>query len=123
MDDSEDVGYGKPPKAHQWSKGQSGNPKGRPRQSRDYITDYARILSEPMKAKQSDGRSIVLGGLEAAYMQLCKKALRGDNAALFSALKIMLEVLPDGQAFEQKQVSETEGAKDRLIAMVLNGGS
>lgn len=123
MTDSEDIGYGKPPKAHQWSKGQSGNPKGRPKQSQDYITDYARILSEPMKARQGDGRTVVLGGLEAAYMQLCKKALRGDNAALFSALKIMLEVLPDGEAVEQAQASEAAGSKDRLIAMVMHGGT
>ena len=26
-------GYGKPPKKHQWKKGQSGNPKGRPKKS------------------------------------------------------------------------------------------
>ena len=32
------VGYGKPPKAHQWRPGQSGNPKGRPKGSRNRPT-------------------------------------------------------------------------------------
>jgi len=30
-----ETGYGKPPKAHQWKPGESGNPKGRPKGSRN----------------------------------------------------------------------------------------
>jgi len=35
---SYEIGYGKPPKSHQWRRGQSGNPKGRPRGSRNRRT-------------------------------------------------------------------------------------
>ncbi len=31
MKDEDEIGYGKPPVATQFSKGKSGNPKGRPR--------------------------------------------------------------------------------------------
>jgi hypothetical protein len=41
MDDDE-VGFGKPPKKHQWKPGQSGNPKGRPR--KPISTDDGEIL-------------------------------------------------------------------------------
>lgn len=33
------VGYGKPPKHSRWKKGQSGNPRGRPKGTRGLKTD------------------------------------------------------------------------------------
>ena len=33
-----EIGYGKPPKSHQWRPGESGNPQGRPRGSRNKPT-------------------------------------------------------------------------------------
>lgn len=117
MADDYDVGFGKPPKSNQWEKGRSGNPKGRPKQRPDYLAGYARILSEPVKARQPDGRTVTLGSLEAAYVQLCKKALKGDNAALFQAIRVMLEILPDGQKAGEDRVSEYAGAKERFMQM------
>ena len=118
MSNDNKIGFRKPPKSAQWKKGQSGNPKGRPKQKSDFITDYAAILSEPVKAKQQDGRIITLGSLEAAYVQLCKKALKGDNAALFNAIKIMLDTLPEGKKAEEEIDNEVHGAKERFRKMM-----
>lgn len=117
MGDDYKTGFGKPPKSNQWKKGQSGNPKGRPKQKAEFIADYARILSEPVKARQPDGSSVTLDSLEASYVQLCRKALKGDNATLFTAIKLMLEVLPEGAKAEAEIDPEIAGAKERLMKM------
>ncbi|WP_299749740.1 DUF5681 domain-containing protein [uncultured Boseongicola sp.] len=117
MADEYEVGHGKPPKNTQWSKGQSGNPKGRRKTKHEFLKTYAEILSEPVTAKTPNGNSISLGSLEAAYFSMCKKALNGDNAALFSALKIMLEILPKGPDAQEKRESGYGGAKEKLMEM------
>jgi hypothetical protein len=50
------VGYGKPPKATQFKRGRSGNPKGRPKGSRKLATDLAAELGERITIRE-DGRS------------------------------------------------------------------
>jgi hypothetical protein len=109
-----EVGHGKPPKDTQWSKGQSGNPKGRPKTKHEFLNTCAEILSEPVTAKTSNGNSVSLGSLEASYFSLCKKALKGENSALFAALKIILDILPRGEEEQEERDSEVRGAKERF---------
>ena len=94
MPDDYDIGYGKPPETSRWQKGQSGNPKGRPKTRADHLRDAAAILSEPVTARTPDGKPVSLAGLEAAYLALCRKGLKGDVPALLRAVTIMLEVQP-----------------------------
>ena len=118
MTNDYEVGHGKPPVANRWKKGQSGSPKGRPKTKHESLRTYAEILSEPVTARTPDGRSVSLGSLEAAYLAQCKKALKGDNAALFAVLRIMLEVLPRGIEQKQKRESECLGAKEKFMEML-----
>ncbi len=87
MHDDEEVGYGKPPKAARFKKGQSGNPKGRPRGSRNFSTDVKATLDQPVQLKIR-GRNKTVATQQAALLRLREKALSGDARALDRLLEL-----------------------------------
>ena len=116
---TDDVGYGRPPTQSRWQPGQSGNPKGRPKPSKAALLEsMANVLSQPVTARGIDGKAIELGGLEAAYLALCRKALKGDNGALFQAIKTVLSVILAGDAIIEERDADVRGAKERFMRML-----
>ena len=87
MHDDEEVGYGKPPKATRFKKGQSGNPKGRPRGSRNFSTDVKATLDQPVQLKIR-GRNKTVATQQAALLRPREKALSGDGRALDRLLEL-----------------------------------
>jgi Family of unknown function (DUF5681) len=80
QDGDHEGGYGKPPKRTQFRKGRSGNPKGRPRGSRNAST----LLDETLKERvivSENGRRRKVTKLEAILKQLVNKAAQGDHRA------------------------------------------
>ena len=75
------VGYRKPPEHTRFKKGQSGNPKGRPKGTLNLATVLARTLREKVVINEH-GQRRVITKLEAAIKQLVNKAAGGDLAAL-----------------------------------------
>ncbi len=76
-----EVGYRTPPRGSRFQPGQSGNPKGRPRGSRNFRTDLKSTLSKPVKVNQ-DGKPCKISTQAAALLRLREKALGGDPRAL-----------------------------------------
>ena len=72
------VGYGKPPKAHQFKPGQSGNLGGRSQRKNRGPADVADILSEPI-AVQKDGVRQKMPPFEVIVRQLVKQGLHKKN--------------------------------------------
>ena len=75
------VGYRNPPEHTRFKKGQSGNPRGRPKGTLNLATVLARTLRERVVVNEN-GQRRVLTKLEAAIKQLVNKAASGDLAAL-----------------------------------------
>jgi hypothetical protein len=77
---SYEVGYGKPPRVSRFRKGVSGNPKGRPRGSRNLASVVLRESRKKVAINDSRGRREVTK-LEAVLMQLANKSAQGDLRA------------------------------------------
>ena len=80
-DGTYEVGFGKPPKHAQFKKGQSGNPKGRPKGSLNLAAVLERILREKVVLNEN-GRRKVVTKFDAAMTQLANKAAFGDSQAV-----------------------------------------
>jgi len=87
--DDYNVGYGKPPKASQFKKGQSGNPKGRPKdQNKDFVDSLKSYLQQKRKVKTANGE-ISMQNSEIMAHKLVEKALNADLRAITLLIKIM----------------------------------
>jgi hypothetical protein len=80
-DNDYEVGFGRPPKETRFRKGQSGNPKGRPKGKLNWSTVLERALHERVVINENGVRRTVTK-LEAACTQVVNKAASGDLAAL-----------------------------------------
>jgi Family of unknown function (DUF5681) len=82
------VGYGHPPKATQFRKGQSGNPRGRPKGSRPVGAVLQEILGQRI-AVTENGKTRRLPALEIMLRRLANDAMRSEPAAV----KLMLSLV------------------------------
>jgi hypothetical protein len=84
------VGYGKPPKNTQFKKGQSGNPRGRPKGSRNMLTILDDDLAVQITATVN-GRTKWMSKAEGIVKQLTRAALHGDLRAIIALFRILLD--------------------------------
>jgi hypothetical protein len=75
------VGYGKPPKHTQFQPGKSGNPKGRPKGSKNFATVIQDELERRVVVTE-DGRRRKITKREAVAKQLVNRAAGGDPKAI-----------------------------------------
>jgi hypothetical protein len=100
------VGYGRPPEHTRFRKGQSGNPKGRPRQARNLHTELLEELSEEIQVKEG-GRTVRVTKLRALLKAAIGKAAAGDMRALALILdKAALLAPADPEASETDEAPE-----------------
>lgn len=101
-----DVGYGKPPKSGQFKKGQSGNPKGRPKGAKGVKASLKRELESSITVRER-GRVIKLSKAEVLAKGLVGDALKGDPKARMELLRL------DDEFF-----SETPGSGPQVVRAV-----
>jgi hypothetical protein len=101
----DNVGYKKPPAATQFAKGKSGNPKGRPKGSKNLRT----VLEEELSAKitvQENGKKLRLNKRGVIVRSLANKAMTGDIKAAQTLLNLNIKVDPDHATVAQDKPLE-----------------
>ena len=103
-----DVGYGKPPKHHQWRPGQSGKPTGRPPEAKSFEAEVKRLLRRKVPIKVN-GQSRKITVLQANFERLLHKAMGGDTKAMLMILELGRQYLPeDMKGFEELREEDRE---------------
>ncbi len=116
--DDYEVGYRKPPKQTRFKKGQSGNPKGRPKGLKNLATDLREELSESIPVREN-GRVKRMSKQRALIKALVTKGLNADPRAMETTLKLVTNILGAGD----DQIAEAPlSSMDRRILESFLGG-
>ena len=84
------AGFKAPPKEHQFKKGRSGNPKGRPKGKQSNAKIAQKVLRETHVVGE-DGRTVTRSTIELIIMTLRQLAFAGNNRAF----KVMEQLAAD----------------------------
>jgi len=107
-----DVGYCKPPAAHQFKFGNKANPKGRKKGSRNRKLVIEQVLFEPITVREG-GIVKKMSVLEAIIKKTATKALTGDNKAALTIIGIAQReglLTPEQEEAVEENLTESEKA-------------
>jgi hypothetical protein len=96
MTDDDKVGYKHPPMTTQFRRGQSGNPKGRPKGTRNLKTDLVEELYEQIRIT-AQGDSYKVTKQRALIKALVARALKGDTRAATLILNMRYRLIEPEQ--------------------------
>jgi len=108
MTDKKTVGYRSPPKNTQFKPGQSGNPRGRPKGTKNLRTDLNEELAETIAVKEG-GQQLVISKQRAMLKSLMAKSIKGDTAAARALINLIVGI---EQADAERSVVVTTTAED-----------
>jgi hypothetical protein len=101
--DDADGGFGRPPNVTRFKKGQSGNPGGRPKGTRNLKTDLASLLQKRVPIRE-DGELRHVSRQEAMLLTLYAKAVQGDTKASGQLFGMLAKLENQGTASSQPDV-------------------
>jgi len=100
-----EVGYGKPPKKSQFKAGESGNPRGRKKNTRNLKTDLLKLLGQRIFVREGE-RKFRVSAQEGVLMALLSKCLKGDTKSITTLVNLSVRIFGLEGAFPE--------ASDRL---------
>ena len=115
-----EVGYGKPPRQHQYPKGKSGNAKGRPRSALGLKAELKAELDELVTITEG-GRSRRVRKRRLIIKALAAKAAKGNVAAADKLLSLVIQAEGfEDQRVQQRGLSDNE---QKILDQFLNPSS
>jgi hypothetical protein len=107
------VGYRRPPVTKQYKRGQSGNPRGRPKGSKNFATMFAEAMSRPVTVRDKKGKIRTRSKQELMVEVMVNKALAGDP----KAFAMVVQFADKSEEFSRLTVNHRElvnGALEQL---------
>lgn len=96
-----EVGYRRPPKKSRFKKGVSGNPRGRPKGSNNFVTLLGQELEKPITINE-DGKKKNITRMHAIVMRIVTGALQGEQKSVLS----LIEILRRSGQFEESEMDD-----------------
>jgi Family of unknown function (DUF5681) len=98
------VGYKRPPRHCQFAPGQSGNPNGRPKGTRNFKTDLREELSEIVSFREGN-RDVSISKQRAPIKRLVTSAINGDARGIATVMSFCALTFSD-ESDDQQQAPE-----------------
>lgn len=114
--DSPKVGYRRPPQHSRFKAGRSGNPRGRPKGSKNFSTVLLETVREKVVVTE-DGRRKHITKLEAMVKQLANKAASGDPRA--TQLLTQMVQASEGRSAEANREVAIESTDELIIQQLV----
>jgi Family of unknown function (DUF5681) len=115
-DPTYEVGYRKPPKANQFRKGRTGNPRGKRQGGENTISAFKRIVSE--RVKINDGEKVRTTTLaEAVILKNYNAAVQKDPFAMSNIFRLAEDAGEFVDFTEAKQVGRPIAVPEKMATM------
>ncbi len=113
-----EVGYGKPPEHTRFQPGCSGNPRGRPKGTKNLKTDLTEELGEKILVREGE-QSRRVSKQRAVVKTLVMRTLKGDGRAAHLLTSMMMRLLDTGEG--APEVAEPLHDDEREILRAFEG--
>ena len=107
------VGYRRPPVNRQFKPGQSGNPRGRPKGSKNFATMFAEAMSRPVTVRDKKGKIRTLSKQELMVEVMVNKALAGDP----KAFAMVVQFADKFEVFKKLTINHRELVNSALLQL------
>jgi hypothetical protein len=112
------TGYGRPPEHAQFKPGKSGNPKGRPKQSKNLKSIIQQALTSTVTVREN-GRLRSVSKIEGVVLSQLERALKGNEKAALAVLRMAghVDLLNGGD--ESTDGDQLSPADEKILAQLL----
>jgi Family of unknown function (DUF5681) len=114
------TGYGRPPEHARFKPGKSGNPKGRPKQSKNLKSIIQQALTSNVTVREN-GRLRSVSKIEGVVLSQLERALKGNEKAALAVLRMAGHVDLLNGSDGSTDGDQLSPADEKILAQLLAG--